>query len=295
MKRNKLYEFSDGKIIKKAEEENEKDELLADFFEEEDPSDNTEALENAKENFDTRQSRERFKRILTASIVSSLLVVSALMFCFPLRNVTVVWENGQNNLDISDTVKDSVGGNVLFANKQNVKDALQKKYPQIYDIKLEKKLPFGIEVTVFEESAKYFITLDGDHYILSEDLRVLSRVNDIESTEGLLPVSASGIKCAIAGQYVEFHAEYQYDYVKELLNDISKHQLYGNVRSVDLTDKFDIKLDYDNRFTVILGVGENVHTKLTLAQAYIDSLPSDEKGIIDSSSTDKGTYVSLMK
>lgn len=293
MKKNFKYEFSDGKIIRKEAEEKEK--TLFDLVEEEDPADNTEAFENAKENFDSRKSRERLKRILTVSILSLFLVVSALIFCFPLKNITVNWDAEYDVDAVQELVKDSAGQNALFVNGQAVKEALQSKYPQISGVEIEKKLPFGIEVEVVAENPEYYITLDGEYYLLSSELRVLSRSANESDTAGLLTLDVTEVKSAIAGEYLEFYADFQYDYVKKLLCDISSHTLYANIKSVDITNKFDIKLNYDERITVILGVGENVHTKLTLAQAYIDSLPSDDKGIIDSSSTDKGSYISLMK
>ena len=45
-----------------------------------------------------------------------------------------------------------------------------------------------------------------------------------------------------------------------------------------------ITINYDGRFTVKIGAGENVKTKLTLAKAYIDGLPDGEKGIIEDKS-----------
>lgn len=299
MKKNKGigFEFSDGKIVRKKETEQPSSEIKPGFFEslvEEEDADNVSAFENAKSNFESRKMRERIKRVSFVSFFALIVVVSFIAFGFSLRDVSVSGSNVYSNEDIKKTAESISGKNVLLLNTDKLKEAILAEYPALKEVSVKKKLPSGISVSVTDEHPFYHISFDGEYYLLSNDLRVMEITSDANRVEGVMEIIMSDIKKARIGAMIEFYGEYQYGYIKDLLEEIRLHEVGASVVSVDASDKFDITLEYGERFTVKLGVGENIQTKLTLAKAYIDSLPENETGIIDSSSTEKGSYISTL-
>lgn len=297
-KKHGLYEFSNGKIIKRREEPEPlttSRRFFESLVEEEDEADNAEALENAKTNFDKRKVRDTTARAVIVCVMISVFLASFLAFGFRLKNVNVSGMTVYSPDEISDWVNENASSNVLFMGTSELADKLRAVFPELKNISVEKALPNTINVTAEDDVPAYYITLDKEHYILSDELKVMARTNDESLTTGLLFLDTEGIKKAVTGEKIQFHYDYQYGYIKELLYDITTHDMASGVISVDADNKFDISVNYDDRFTIKIGAGENVKTKLTLAQAYIESLPEGEKGIIDSTSTEKGSYISLMK
>ena len=297
-KKHGPYEFKNGRIIRRTEESEPLTPsrmFIESLVKEEDEADNAEALENAKTNFDRRRAREITARVSIVFIIIAFMLFLLITFGFQLKNVNVSGMTAYSPDEISEWVNENASDNVLFMGMSDIEDKLSIAFPKLKNISVEKDFPNTVTITAEDDSPVYYVTLDGEHYTLSEELKVISRTEDIMLTKGLLAVEIKDIKKALTGEILEFYHDYQYDYIKELLDDIITHDISDGVISVDADNKFDIKVNYDGRFTVKIGVGENVKTKLTLAKAYIDSLPDGEKGIIDSTSTEKGSYISLMK
>lgn len=294
MKNKSRYEFVNGRIVRKEAEEIQKDTPFSNFFEEDDSYDNTEAFENARANFEQRNSRERIIGVSVAIAILAVFAVSVLAFAFPLKTVQVTGQTQYDTQLIAEYARTLAGNNVVLTNGGDVENALLERFTRLESVRVEKDFPNGITVSVTEDTAAYYIGIDGEYYLLSDELRVMDRTVNDDDIEGLVRIDTDGIRSAVTGEELEFYASYQHDYVRDVLLEMSSHAMYGGVQSVDMMDKFDIRIDYDGRFTVILGIGENVNTKLTLAMAYIQSLPEGERGIIDSSSTEKGSYISLM-
>lgn len=290
------FEFSDGKIVRKKDTEQPR-EIKQSFFEslvDEEDEDNVSAFENAKSNFETRKTRERIKRISLVAFLSLIVITCFVFFGFSLRTVNVSGSSDQLNESIKKTAESVSGKNVLFLDTTELENAILGEYPGLKSVSVKKKLPSGIDVTVTDDIPLYHISFDGEYYLLSEDLRITERTTDPERTQELVELTVSDVKKALTGEVIEFYYDYQYDYIRNILKEISEHEIGEKIISVDAEDKFGISCNYEGRFTVKLGVGENIPTKLTLAMAYIDSLPENEMGIIDSSSTEKGSYISTL-
>ncbi len=295
MKKERQYEFVDGRIVPKEDNSSLKESPLANFFEEDDATDNTEAFENAKANFEQKKSKERITSIIVAVCAVMLFTVGVLAFAFPLKTVSVQGQTQYDTQQIIEYAQQFAGGNVILANKSSIESGLLNRFTRLKSVEIIKDYPNGITVELTEDTAKYYVSIDEEYYLLADDLRIMQRTQDENDTKDLLFLETDGISAALTGSELEFYASYQKEYVKDVLSEISDHAMYDGVVSVDMTDKFNIKLDYDGRFTVILGIGESIGTKMSLAMAYIQSIPENERGIIDSSSTEKGSYISLMK
>ena len=292
------YEFSDGKIIRRKEEAapvTPGRRFLESLVDEEDEADNAQALENAKTNFDKRKIRDTTVRIAIVGAMLTVLFASFLTFGFKLKNIDVSGMTVYSAEEIENWINENASENVLFASSSALADELRVQFPKLRNITVKKDLPNTISITAEDDVPAYYIMLDEEYYILSDELKVMLRTDDGDSASGLLLLDTDGIKKAVTGEKLQFRYDYQYDYIKELLDDITTHEMSYGVVSVDADNKFDISVNYDDRFTIKIGAGENVKTKLTLAQAYIESLPEGETGIIDSTSTEKGSYISLMK
>ena len=57
-----------------------------------------------------------------------------------------------------------------------------------------------------------------------------------------------------------------------------------------MSEKFNVKLRYDDRFIIVIGDAQDAKTKLELAEAVISTLSADEKGIIDASDIEKSSF-----
>ena len=80
--------------------------------------------------------------------------------------------------------------------------------------------------------------------------------------------------------------------VKRAYDELEHNGVLEKIDTIDLTDKFDVTMDYDGRFTVFLGNTENLKYKIAMVMKVVEELYEDDSGVIDVRETSTA-YVKL--
>lgn len=145
-----------------------------------------------------------------------------------------------------------------------IEDAnIQKKYPDTIEINLTKCVPSA--------NVKY----DDGYILISKRGKILESAKEMISDNftiiGLEPASFK------EGEYVKSSDDQKTKIYLEIIEALSKIEDNKAV-SVDITDKYSIIINYDNRIKFEMGNGNDISYKIKLADTVLKDLDDDKKG-----------------
>jgi len=80
--------------------------------------------------------------------------------------------------------------------------------------------------------------------------------------------------------------------VDQIIVAVEANGVVDKIDTIDMTDKFDISMDFDSRFDVKLGSTENIKYKIAMVVKVVEELYEDDIGQIDVRETSTA-YVKL--
>ena len=168
----------------------------------------------------------------------------------------------------------------------NITDSM----PYVGDVVIKRELPSGISIEVAEKKAVMYTLINGDYYLLSDELTVLS------ATDKLSGVPSSAIKLVtgtvdrcLVGQTLTFMDTRTYDSVLEMYSVLKENEMDYYIREIDIKSRFDISMQYTDRFDVYIGDMDDFELKIPFLVKVIDELYEEVKGSIDLSSYKEAT------
>ena len=237
------------------------------------------------------ENKKAVRNTFIICTVIALIILSAAIACFFIFRIKEVSIKGSEKYTEEQLIQASGIGknsNLIITRASAVERSLRTAYPSLEDIKISKKFPDRLEITVTDSEELYYIELGSDVFTITDDLRVTSQNKPVP--EGAIELRSCGIVSVVVGEYMKFDKDTHYNYLKGLLENVRSHKISEHIVRVDMSEKFNIRLKYDDRFIIEIGDAENVNTKLTLAEAYISSLRDDEKGIIYATGLEIGSF-----
>ena len=178
--------------------------------------------------------------------------------------------------------------NLLRMNTDAIEQRLVKGLPYIEEAKVTKKFPDSIDIELVEAKQKANLDDDGRYIVVSSQGIVLE--TDRKDPVAGLPVikgfePESGIK---PGDEMKSKDNLKAKIVKTLLDTIDKLK-FDKISDIDLTDRTNIVLRYDNRLDIYIGSSYDMEYKLEDMKLVIDrGLISSFRGMLRYTGADSG-------
>ena len=233
-----------------------------------------------------RQERKRTRRTVFYVFLFLFVSLVFLAVCAAVfLNVNTVNVNGNEKYSyeqIIEQVPIAIGENIYSFDSEEIEANLLQNFPYIGSVEVKRDLPTTVEVNITEEKPYYAAQLAGDTYILSSDLKVLECIPDTKAeTLGMVTISLNNVRRCIVGSPVEFVSERNTAALVALYESFKNNYIEDKIRSIDFSSRFDIRINYDNRFEVYIGDTDNMDLKMRFLVAILDELEPNSKGIID--------------
>lgn len=241
-------------------------------------------------------SHPLLKRKLTfflITILSVAITVCAIVFFLTkvrIHTVTVencVYSNEQTVLDAA-AIKD--GTHSYAISKKKIADAIIAQNPYVSDVRIKRTGATSISITITEDTPCFYINLSGEYIVLSSTLRVLDKYASKEDMAHLsiAPISIVPVKEAPMGKTLVFAQGFEDEGNEciEILSEIAAGKLFGTITNADLSQRFDIRVTYQDKYEIRFGSSKNFTKKLSLVIDTITFLEdpannySGAKGII---------------
>lgn len=238
--------------------------------------------------------RKAEKRIKTGKIFTLFLIIILVLFflimafenLFNIKTVTVTGISAAvpyDSDDVSAFLDIKKDTNLITYDSSAAEKALLYEFPYINSVEIKKKLPTTLVINITENRGTMYLTLGRDTFIISSKGRVLEIVSDpfYDGIKRTLLLT-DGVKRCICGEDIVFDKEEKLEILCEVTGSLEKYSMIEDITKIDTSDKFNIKLTYDNRFEITFGTFEKADAKVKLLSEMLDSdIWRDSTGQID--------------
>ena len=153
-------------------------------------------------------------------------------------------------------------------------------------------MPDKVEIRVTESQPIAVVSVNGTWWLIDQKARVLEKTNADIAAKKIQVTGISPTSMAISHRVgVAASEQTKLTYLINVLSAISSGGIAGDVKSIDMSSIGSISFIYMNRFTVLLGTGENIDYKMILLRDMLAQLKPEDKGKIDLSRDNKYHFI----
>ena len=223
-----------------------------------------------------RAIRRKIFYALFAIFLTSAVGLVCLVLFFGLEDVDVKGNERYPDEEILEACDFGPSANLFGIRLSEAKSRILSRFPYIRDVSFKRVLPSGLIITVEEDAPAYFSEICGDWYVLSSDLRVISRHHYREEMELLgVPVTElilSGVDYAVTGEVLRFVKTSNLPYFVSFLRELSGMEFYSTVDAIDASDRYHLTLYASGgRFKVSLGDSSDLDAKIRFTERVIET------------------------
>lgn len=229
-------------------------------------------------------SHKKIKFIHIITYCSILLIILAigtalsLTVLFKSEYITVEGETRYATDDIVAASNLSIGENIFLADKKSSSQAIVNKFPYVEKADVGFKIPNVLNIKITEASPAYLIGLGKQYLVISAKGRILDTVS--QRIKGVPVLVGPKLTSTQEGSYVKFQEETVFTILMDIVNCLEDNK-FKNLVSIDISNTAQIKLNYDDRISIILGFPEEIDYKIRTAMTIInDKLDPNKTGTI---------------
>ena len=199
--------------------------------------------------------------------VSICLTVLSMTVFFNIETITVTGKTSYTDAQVLDAAKIKTGDNMLRLSKAGAEKRIAKALVNVENVNIRKVFPSDLIIELEPSIPSINIKHEGRYAILSQGGRVLafegkpeanllvfSGFNAVEPQIGEVAISDDAVKSTLI-----------YDF-----RDCVEELGFNGIGEVDISDRYNIKFDYEDRIEVELGSINEMRYKLKLAKTVID-------------------------
>ncbi len=251
--------------------------------------------QNAKRHRKQRKRRQRLVVVLLLLFVlASAAVITSAVF-FKITTVEVTGDTGKYSADQLIGTSGIVSGDNMFSFKtQTIEHAIETAFPYINNVKVKRKLPCVVEISVEQaQPSLAFMESTGKYTLLSADGKILE--TGAAKPDGVMEVSGIKLENISAGQKVDKESVTDFETLDQITEALNHWKITG-VQAIDLTDKFNITIRYNERVSIYVGSVSQISYKLQFVKYVLDNgLRENEVVIIDASTPGKAVVKPVSK
>lgn len=215
---------------------------------------------------------------ITCGVVLLIGVILSLTVLFKTEKIEVEGNSFYSEDQILSYANVALQSNIFVGKMTATPDKIAEKLPYVESAKVDFVVPDTIKITITDAVPSYVIINDGKFLLISSKGRILDVMADNSSNYPVL--SSSSLKNTTVGEYVSYSDENVPVILEEISDSLSKNKFKG-ITGIDVTNTANIKLVYDNRIAVIIGLPEDIDYKIRTAMAIItEKLDPNKTGAI---------------
>lgn len=218
------------------------------------------------------------QRLLFLAFIAVVLIFSVwfIGFC-RIREINVsgaVFSDAEN-IVASCGIK--TGTHTYSVNKTKIAEKIKAENIYVRSVSVRRSLPSKINIIIEEYEPAFYIEYEENFFILSDKLTVLEVRHDISGDfyKNTARLTLSGLKGFETGKAVIFENEDDLSFYRDIIGKILASPVGEKLSGVDLSDRFDIHILYNNLYTIVLSSWRNIDSDLSLCIRLIEKIESD--------------------
>lgn len=252
-----------------------------------------------------RRNRTLHYVLLLLFLVGAGAVLSFTVF-FQIERVEVFGVDRYSPDEVVEATGIVLGEDNLFRiDKPEMEQVLLERFPYIDSLKIRRKFPPAVEITVYQAEPVGAVLYRDEVVLIGEGGKVLER-GILLVPEGVLVVKGISVEGAVPGDVLGSYEPVAVSSGEEVpAEELRKEEMAGEIReklqmlrllreameesgftaitNVDLTDRLNMQVNYENRITLILGSETDLSEKLRRAAWVLEELEANATGIINAS------------
>ena len=232
----------------------------------------------------SRKARRRKHLLLIFYLVTFLIAIGAavVLSITVLFRIDTIQVTGQSRYTEQEIVQMSgikVGENLFLADTATAKQQIEEKLPYIGRAKVSRRLPAKILITVEEAEISGAVEYNGGYAIVSPEGKVLEITSAIP--EGYSLIEGLDLKSADLGKKIVYEDPEKQEMFTELAQSLAEHGI-APITRMDLTNLYDIVVEYDGRITMEFGLPSDIDFKVRFAKTILSEPDMAEaQGVLD--------------
>lgn len=237
---------------------------------------------NVKREQTSKRARRRKKKrgLYIFLVVIFVLGIGTLLSVTLLFNINEIKVNGEVDYSVEDIIKASgigKGDNLVRLDAKKAEENILEKMVYIESVDVSKKFPDTLEINV-EKCIPYAnAEYNEGVLLLSPKGKILEKSSEIQ--KDLLTVKGLEPSSFVPGKYITSKDENKVEIYFEIMQTLQNCK-NSKVVSIDMTDKYEIVINYDNRIDFKVGNANDIAYKLKLADTVLEDLSDGKKGIM---------------
>ena len=239
-----------------------------------------------------KENNPRLRRILlspqfciTLLVVMSLLalicLVKVVLGFMPVKHFKI---EGDTHYDISEIISASgirSGDKLYRIDEDEAAAKLVKGCPYIKTVDIKQKFPNTVCFVVQEQEPGWYVQVGNDFYGLDYDMKVLleTYVEDDFIDRGLTRLVLPELEEVIVGELPRFASgdEQLMEETLKIIDAFRTHKMKARLTGLDISNRFEIKLEIDNSYEVYFGDMVGFDTKMKALEEVL-KVSSEEYG-----------------
>ena len=224
------------------------------------------------------KKRRIMASVITCGVVLVIGIILSLTVLFKTEKIEIEGDSFYSEEQILSFANVALQSNIFVGKMTATPDKIAEKLPYVESAKVDFVIPDTIKITIQDAVPSYVIVNDGKFLLISSKGRILDVMTDNSSNYPVL--SSSALQTTTIGDYVSYSDENVPVILEEISDSLSKHEFKG-ITGIDVTNTANIKLVYDNRIAILLGLPEDIDYKIRTAMAIItEKLDPNKTGAI---------------
>ena len=234
------------------------------------------------------RARRRRRRAILFYCVSFLVVIAAavilsLTVLFRIDTIQVENTSRYSQEEILEICGIEIGDNLFLADVNGAQEELDRKLPYAGNVRVERKLPATLQITVEEPVLSAAFEQDDSYILVSQENKILEIAQ--AAPAGCLVVSGLELENPRAG-YPAVPKEEEVQQVFNSLTQALSDCAFSGITQIDVSNLYQMMVVYDGRIRILLGNSNDLDLKLVSAKKIVEEeLEETEKGELDVSLT----------
>lgn len=241
-----------------------------------------------------RKRKNRIRILLMSVLVLALLGTAgyfALTEFFVCNAFSVQETSLYTAEDILSVCRVEEGTPLIRVSKNDISSAIEENFPYLVDVQVEFDLPDRIIVTFTEDFGELALQMGEELFSVDCELTVLAK-EAVSSTIPRIKLVTDGVSRCVVGEKLVFFDTSLENALLAIIGNLKEAEMFDKVQSIDVKDKFDLRVRYLDRFEILLGENDDLQLKFAMVKEVIRDLGAEETGRIDISDPNSA-YVKL--
>lgn len=235
-----------------------------------------------------RKQGKIVRRVIFALLIAIAIVMAPTVF-FRVSKVTVTGDTRYTEQELIHTSGVQEGDNMFFLDTRHIVSLLEAKYPYLDTIKLHRRMPSTLQIEVSDRVPVLSVENNGKYLLMDITGKALEEtVSAAENTTEVIGASPDDIKPGdtVDKKYEKILA------VLHLMELMTQYEMDTSIRSVDIDKAYDVRVQYEDRYTILLGSmeEEQLEHKIQFLQAILKEPSLPDNGIIDLTDDSEARY-----